>query len=259
MLMAQLKHAPPPTVTPDDVDHHLRALKLAFIAEHYGELAKQAAHQQWSHVTYLGQLVEGEALLRRDRATKNRIRLARFPVLKTLDQFRWDWPTQINRAQVQHHFTLSFLHDHTNLLYLGGVGLGKTHLATALGYTACLKGHLVLFASAIDVINTLAAAKSAGRLKQELKKYAKPALLICDELGYLPIDKTGADLLFQVISLRYEQGSIIITSNRAFKEWPKIFNNDSTLTSAILDRLLHHAETVVIEGKSFRMQGKLEP
>lgn len=128
-----------------------------------------------------------------------------------------------------------------------------------MGYTACLKGYSVLFASAIDIINTLAVAKSAGRLKQELKKYAKPALLIMDELGYLPIDKTGADLLFQVISLRYEQGSIIITSNRAFKEWPKIFNNDSTLTSAILDRLLHHAETVVIEGKSFRMQGKLEP
>jgi small redox-active disulfide protein 2 len=103
-----------------------------------------------------------------------------------------------------------------------------------------------------------AAAKSAGRLKPELKKYTKPALLILDELGYLPIDKTGADLLFQVISLRYEQGAIIVTSNRAFKEWPKIFNNDNTLTSAILDRLLHHADTVIIEGKSFRMKDRLE-
>ena len=116
----------------------------------------------------------------------------------------------------------------------------------------------MLFASAIDVINTLAAAKNAGRLKQELKKYTKPALLILDELGYLPIDKSGADLLFQVISVRYEQGSIMLTSNRAFKEWPKMFNNDSTLTSAILDRLLHHAEIVVIEGKSFRMKGQIE-
>jgi DNA replication protein DnaC len=128
-----------------------------------------------------------------------------------------------------------------------------------LGYTACLQGYSVLFSSAIDVINTLSAAKTSGRLKQELKKYTKPALLILDELGYLPIDKAGADLLFQVISLRYEQGSMMITSNRAYKEWPKIFNNDSTLTSAILDRLLHHAETVVIEGKSFRMKGKIEP
>ena len=132
-------------------------------------------------------------------------------------------------------------------------------MATALGYTACLQGYAVLFASAIEVINTLAAAKNAGRLKQELKKYTKPALLILDELGYLPIDKSGADLLFQVISLRYEQGSVMLTSNRAFKEWPKMFNNDSTLTAAILDRLLHHADTVVIEGKSFRMRGQIEP
>ena len=160
---------------------------------------------------------------------------------------------------MQHHFGLGFLKDRTNLIYLGGVGLGKTHLATALGYTACLQGYAVLFASVIEVINTLAAAKNAGRLKQELKKYTKPALLILDELGYLPIDKSGADLLFQVISLRYEQGSVMITSNRALKEWPKMFNNDSTLTAAILDRLLHHADTVVIEGKSFRMRGQIEP
>ena len=179
-------------------------------------------------------------------------------MIKTLDQFRWDWPSQINRELIQHHFTLSFLKEHINLFYLGGVGLGKTHLSIALGYEACLKGHSVLFTTAIDIINTLSAAKSTGRLKQEMKKYAKPALLIVDELGYLPIDKSGADLLFQVISLRYEQGSTLITSNRAFKDWPKIFNNDSTLTAALLDRLLHPAETVVIEGKSYRMKGKLE-
>ena len=241
-----------------DVDSHLAYLKLPFIAAHYATLAKDAAHKAWSHVDYLAKLLEGEADLRRDRATKSRIRLAHFPVIKTVEQFRWDWPTRMNRLQVQNHFRLAFLQDKANLIFLGGVGLGKTHLATALGYAACLQGHSVLFASAIDVINTLAAAKSAGRLKPERKKYTKPALLILDELGYLPIDKTGADLLFQVISLRYEQGAIIVTSNRAFKEWPKIFNNDSTLTSAILDRLLHHADTVIIEGRSFRMKDQLE-
>jgi DNA replication protein DnaC len=110
----------------------------------------------------------------------------------------------------------------------------------------------------IQVINTLTSAQARGLLKQELKKYTKPELLVLDELGYLPIDKAGADLLFQVISLRYEQGAMIITSNRAFKDWPEIFNNDSTLTSAILDRLLHHAETVLIEGKSYRMKDKIE-
>lgn len=252
-------NTPQSSTTPlSDVEHHLTYLKLPFITAQYAELAKHATQKVWSHVDYLARLVEGEADLRRDRATKSRIRLARFPVIKTVEQFRWDWPTRINRLQVQNHFHLAFIKDKANLIFLGGVGLGKTHLATALGYAACLKGHAVLFASAIDVINTLAAARSAGRLKQALKQYTKPALLILDELGYLPIDKAGADLLFQVISLRYEQGAIIITSNRAFKEWPKIFNNDSTLTAAILDRLLHHADTVIIEGKSFRMKDQLE-
>ena len=144
------------------------------------------------------------------------------------------------------------------MIFLGGVGLGKTHLATALGYAACLAGHTVRFATAVDVINTLAAAQSTGRLKQELDKYLKPTVLVLDELGYLPIDKTGADLLFQIISHRYERGATIITSNRVYKKWPEIFNNDSTLTSALLDRLLHHAETVLIEGKSYRMKDQIE-
>jgi DNA replication protein DnaC len=256
--MSARNHTQELTTPLRDVEHQLTYLKLPFIAAQYAELATQAIQKEWSHVDYLARLLEGEADLRRDRATKSRIRLARFPVIKTVEQFRWDWPTRINRLQVQNHFHLKFIQDKSNLIFLGGVGLGKTHLATALGYAACLQGYSVLFTSAIEVINTLAAARSAGRLKSELKKYTKPALLILDELGYLPIDKAGADLLFQVISLRYEQGAIVITSNRAFKEWPKIFNNDSTLTSAILDRLLHHAETVIIEGKSFRMKDQLE-
>ena len=256
--MSERTNTPESTTPLSDVEQHLTYLKLSFMMEQYAALATHATQKAWSHVDYLARLAEGEATLRCDRATKSRIRLARFPVIKTVEQFRWDWPTRINRLQVQNHFHLAFIQDKANLILLGGVGLGKTHLATALGYAACLKGHSVLFASAIDVINTLAAARSAGRLKQALKPYTKPALLILDELGYLPIDKAGADLLFQVISLRYEQGAILITSNRAFKEWPKIFNNDSTLTAAILDRLLHHADTVIIEGKSFRMKGQIE-
>lgn len=196
--------------------------------------------------------------LRRDRSTQRRIRMARFPVIKTLDQFDWTWPKKINRLQVQNIFRMQLIKDKSNVIFLGGVGLGKTHLASALGYVACLKGETVLFATAVDVINTLAAAQKAGRMKQELKKYTRPALLILDELGFLPIDKAGSDLLFQVISGRYEQGALVITSNKAFKNWPEIFNNDSTLTSAILDRLLHHAETVLIEGKSYRMKDQIE-
>ena len=241
------------------IDQNLTYLKLSFMQDNYQEMAVQAAKKHWSHVDYLEKLVEGEAAMRRDRFIERRIRLARFPVAKTLDQFNWSWPKNINRLQVQNLFRLQFIKDKSNVIFLGGVGLGKTHLASALGYAACLKGHSVLFVTAIDVINTLTAAKSAGRMKQELKKYIRPSLLILDELGFLPIDKAGADLLFQVFSLRYEQGAMVITSNRAFKDWPEIFNNDSTLTSAILDRLLHHAETVVIEGKSYRMRDQIGP
>ncbi len=244
--------------TINGLDEKLNYLKLYYIRENYEPLAKKAAQKQWTHVNYLTELATAEANLKKDRATQRRIRAARFAQIKTLEQFKWSWPTKINQLQVKNLFRLNFVDDKSNVILLGGVGLGKTHLATALGYQACLKGYSVLFCSAVDAINNLAAAQSAGRLKQELAKYKKPALVILDELGYLPIDKTGADLLFQIISQRYEQGSLIITTNRAFKDWPQIFNNDSTLTSALLDRLLHHTETVVIEGRSYRMKETIE-
>jgi DNA replication protein DnaC len=240
------------------VDRHLDYLKLHFFRDNYEPLAKKAAHKQWDHVHYLGELARAEANQRKDRATQRRIRAARFPQIKTLEQFKWNWPKRINKMQVENLFRLNFIKDGSNVVLLGGVGLGKTHLATAIGYQACLKGHSVFFTTAVDAINNLTAAQTTGRLKQELKKYQKPSVLCIDELGYLPIDKTGADLLFQIISKRYELGSVIITSNRVFKDWPKIFNNDATLTSALLDRFLHHADTVVIEGKSYRMKDVID-
>jgi DNA replication protein DnaC len=240
------------------LDRHLKYLKLPFMREQHHPMAKQAAKESWSHEDYLEKLADGEAALRKDRSIQRRIRMARFPVVKTLDQFNWTWPKKINRLQVQQLFRLQFVKQASNVIFIGGVGIGKTHLASALGYAACLEGLPVLFSTAIDVINTLSAAQAAGTMKQALKKFTRPSLLILDELGFLPIDKTGADLLFQVISLRYEQGALVITSNRAFKDWPEIFNNDSTLTSAILDRLLHHAETILIEGKSYRMKEQIE-
>jgi len=243
---------------PSELDHQLDYLKLQSIRENYESLAKQAAQKQWTHIQYLAELIQAQTHMRRDRAIERRICQARFPQIKTLEQFKWSWPKKINQQQVQNLFRLKFIEDKSNVILLGGVGLGKTHLATALGYEACLKGYSVLFSTAVDAINNLTAAQTAGRLKQELNKYLKPDMIICDELGYLPIDKTGADLLFQIISHRYEQGSLIITTNRAFKDWPEIFNNDSTLTSALLDRLLHHTETVVIEGKSYRMKEIIE-
>lgn len=237
---------------------HLSYLKLPAIATHYEVASLKATQENWPYVKYLAQLIELETQSRQQRAIERKIKLARFPVLKTLQQFQWSWPKKINQLQVKDLFRLQFMKDHSNIILLGGVGLGKTHLATALGHHACLKGKRVLFTQAVEAINSLMVAQRAGRLKLELRKYFKPELLILDELGYLPIDKTGADLLFQIISGRYEVGSTVITSNRAFKDWPEIFNNDSTLTSALLDRLLHHAQIVVIEGKSYRMKDPVE-
>lgn len=234
------------------LSEQLATLKLRYCAEHFETLARQAAQDQWSHVAYFARLIEGEAAGREDRSIARRIRLARFPVIKTLEQFQWSWPTKINRAQIQNLFRLSFIEENVNPIFLGGVGLGKSHLSIALAHAACLRGYSVLFTTAIDIVNTLAAAQATGALKRAMRRYIKPDLLVCDELGYLPVDKAGADLLFQIISARYERGSTIVTSNRVYKAWPEIFNNDGTLTSALLDRLLHHSETVIIEGRSFR-------
>jgi len=247
-----------PTTLDSRLDSHLDTLRLPFIKEHCRPLATTAAKKSLTHLDYLAQLIESEAALRADRAVARRIQAARFPVIKTLDSFRWDWPKKINRLEIQDLFRLQFVHDKANVIFLGLVGLGKTHLATALGHAACQQCISVLFANAIDVVNTLSAAQLKGTLKAELRRYTTPALLILDEVGYLPIDQHGADLLFQVISARYERGSIVLTTNKAFKQWPSIFNGDSTITSAVLDRLLHHGQVVVLEGSSYRMKDRIE-
>jgi DNA replication protein DnaC len=239
---------------PSLLPEHLHFLKLQFVADQHGPMAAEAAVQHWDHLEYLRRLIEGQYNHHRQRRIQARIKNARFPVLKTLEQFNWAWPKKINRLQVQNLFRLEFLAQKANVVLLGSVGVGKTHLATALGFAACQEDHSVLFAGAIEVINELHAAQRNGGLKRALKKYLRPQLLILDEVGYLPIDQKGADLLFQVISQRYERGSIALTTNKPFKQWASIFNNDSTIASAVLDRLLHHAETVVIEAASYRMK-----
>ena len=240
------------------LQEQLQLMRLHYLREHYASLAADAAQKNWTHVDYLARLIDGETQVREQRGVQRRIAAARFPTIKLLEDFQWTWPKKINRVQIQNLFRLAFVPDKTNVIFLGGVGLGKSHLASALGHAACLAGHSVRFTTAVDIINTLTAAQINHRLKVELKKFLAPAVLVIDEVGYLPIDKTGADLLFQVISQRYERGPIVLTTNQPYKSWPKLFNNDATLASAVLDRLLHHAETVVIEGKSYRMKDQIE-
>ena len=255
---------PPPSAAPGDVvAEALRAqlaeLNLPFMREHCHTVAQTAADKHWSHLDYLAELAASEAAARQDRRVQRRIKDARFPVLKTLDQFDWNWPVRINRMQVQNLFHLDFMAQHGNVVFISATGLGKSHLMTALGHAACLRGHSVLFTGAIDIVNTLAGAQAVGTLKRALEHYVRPQLLCIDELGYLPIDKFGADGLFQILSHRYECGSTLLTTNRVYKQWAGIFNNDSVLTSALLDRLLHHAETVTIEGRSYRTKDQVEP
>lgn len=237
-----------------NIRQSLAALKLPWMHEHFEALHEEALKKKTGTLEYLDELLRGEAAARKERTVERRIKAARFPVLKTLDTFNWQWPETIDRPQVEHLATLRFVENKHNGVLIGPVGVGKTHLATAIAHKACRAGHKVLYVNAIEAINDLITAQKQGRLKEALRRYTLPQLLILDEIGYLPIDKTGADLLFQIISVRYERGSILLTTNKAFKDWASIFAGDSTLTSAVLDRLLHHCETVVIKGSSYRMR-----
>jgi DNA replication protein DnaC len=241
---------------PEELTEVLRHLSLTTIAQQYEDLGREAAREGLCHVEYLRRLAEAEAAARYERSVQRRIKAARLPVLKTLEQFDWSWPKKINRTQVQDLFRLRFVEQNTNAVFIGGVGLGKTHFALALAHSACLNNVPTLFAQAVEIVNTLSAAQTTNTLSKALKAYVTPRLLVVDELGYLPMDKRGADLIFQVISARYERGTTVITTNTVYKQWARIFNNDATLTTAILDRLVHHCETVTIEGKSYRMKDK---
>lgn len=241
---------------PENLTAVLRRLNLTTIAQHYENLGREAAREGLCHVEYLRRLAEAEAAARYERSVQRRTKAARLPVLKTLEQFDWSWPKKINRTQVQDLFRLRFVEQNTNVVFIGGVGLGKTHFALALAHSACLNNLPTLFAQAVEIVNALSTAQATNTLSKALKAYVAPRLLVIDELGYLPMDKRGADLIFQVISARYERGATVITTNTVYKQWARIFNNDATLTTAILDRLVHHCETITIEGKSYRMKDK---
>ena len=242
----------------EQLNSDLHYLKLTHLADHWSAISTACHQKQLSFSQSFSELICAETRDKKSRAIARRLKCARFPVTKTLEEFDFSWPQKINHDAVRHLFTLHFMPTKANVVWLGGVGLGKTHLASALGYAACQRGHRVLFTNTIDMINRLGEAMRKGTLNHAMKTYTSPELLLLDELGYLPIDQRGADLLFQVISARYERSSTVITSNKAYSQWAKIFNNDSALTSAVLDRLLHRCETVQITGKSYRMKDRLD-
>lgn len=242
----------------DRLKQDLEELNLNYIAEHYREVLDDAARKNTSMLDVLMQLIGGQVAVKHDRALARRVRDARLPKLKTLAEYNFDFPTKIPKQKVLRLFDCQFVESFGCAVLIGGTGLGKTHLLTALGYAACEKGIAVRFTRAIDMLNVLTTAQLNGTLERKLREYVRPQLLLLDELGYLPIDKRGADLMFQVVAARYETGSIVLTTNRVFKEWGQIFDVDNTVATAMIDRLMHHGEAIVIQGKSYRDPENLE-
>jgi DNA replication protein DnaC len=233
-------------------------LKMSWIRDNYRTELADASRKNRTHQEILERLLIGEVESKQSKATQRRLRAARLPGEHTLEAFNWAWPTKINADNIRHLASLNFMKTQSNIIFIGTVGLGKTHLASAIGRLACMQRHNVLFESAASIINTLAEAQNRGTLRSTMRRYTRPDLLIIDELGYLPVDKIGAEFLFQVFGERYEKASTIITTNRPYKEWTKTFANDPVMTSAVLDRIMHHCETVIIEGNSYRMKNRIE-
>jgi DNA replication protein DnaC len=234
----------------------LATLKLARIAEIYLEVLDEAARKNSSMLEVLSTLIAEETIARSERALQRRIRQSRLPKRKTLEEYDFTFPNRMPKQKILRLFDCQFIEQHLCGVFIGPTGTGKSHILTALGYTACEKGISVRFTRVVDMINVLTTAQINGTLEKALKAYVNPSLLLLDELGYLPIDKRGADLMFQVVAARYESGSIVVTTNRAFRDWGKIFDVDNTLATAMIDRLMHHGEAFVIRGDSYRMRDK---
>jgi len=238
------------------LDRDLAELKLPEIAQSYREVLDEAARKRSSFLEVLAILIGLEQAAREQRALERRLREARLPKPKTLAEYDFQFPKRIPKAAIVRLFDCDFIERHGCAVLIGPTGTGKSHLLTALGYTAVERGHSVRHTRVVDMINHLTAAQLNGSLGKTLRTYVRPSLLLLDELGYLPIDKRGADLLFQVVAARYETGSIVITTNRPFREWGKLFDVDNTLATALIDRLMHHGEGIVIQGDSYRMRDK---
>lgn len=234
------------------LQHHLKKLRLPTVLRDYEKLARQCAADNVDHIRYLARLVELELLDREARMVERRIKAAKFPAIKTLETFDFDAIPGLNKKLVLDLARSEFVDRRENVIALGPSGVGKTHIAIGLGLAACQRGTKTRFATAAAIVHELIEARDERRLLRLQKQLAGHELLVIDELGFVPLSKTGAELLFELISQRYERGATIITSNLPFDEWTATFG-DERLTGALLDRLTHHVHILEMNGQSYRL------
>nr|WP_025290547.1 IS21-like element helper ATPase IstB [Sphingomonas sanxanigenens] len=233
--------------------HHLKQLKLPTVLREYEKVARECARDGVDHPRYLLRLIELELIDRERRTVERRIRAARFPAVKSLDTFDFTAIPSLNKMLVLELARSEYILRRENVIALGNSGTGKTHVALALGLAACQKGFTVAFATAASLVNQLMEARDERRLLKLQRELAAVKLLIVDELGYVPLSATGAELLFEVLSQRYERGSTIITSNLPFEDWTQVLASER-LTGALLDRLTHHVSILTMNGDSYRLK-----
>lgn len=240
----------------NNVLNNLDELKLEKIKSCLADYLDSIKSKDLTPLEILKDLTDMELEAKKIRSAKSRIGIANFPYERTIQDFDFDYQPSINKREIQDLATLRFIEQKQNILFIGSPGVGKTHLATAIGMEAAQKRYITYFISCHDLIAQLCLAYRENRLESRLRHYSKYKLLIIDEIGYLPIDKLGANLFFQLIARRYEKNSTIITTNQPFSKWAEVFD-DSVIAAAILDRLLHHSTIINITGKSYRTKDKL--